>query len=352
VIFQSPPFGTEATSLVISLIIGGVLLATAVGTGVLRWLALRDGVLDIPNERSSHSVPTPRAGGVAIVVAICVGALGLWRAGLLNGSAVQALVGGGVVLALIGFVDDHRPVLARWRLLAHVLATWWVLYALGGLPPVEFFGSAVALGTVGTVLGMLGLSWLLNLYNFMDGIDGIASVEAITTCLGGIVLANLVPEYANGWALPSVVAAAAAGFLLWNLPQAKVFMGDAGSCFLGLSLGMAAVIASSHAPRLLWAWIILLGVFVVDATVTLIRRILRGAKIATAHRSHAYQHAAITLGRHGPVTLAVAAINLFWLLPVAILVGTGRLHGMVGVAVAYLPLVLGATRLGAGKEHR
>lgn len=139
-----------------------------------------------------------------------------------------------------------------------------------------------------------------------------------------------------------------AGFLAWNFPPARIFMGDAGSGFLGLMLGALSFQAAWVAPSLLWSWVILLGVFVVDATLTLLRRLARGERVYQAHRSHAYQHAARRLGRHRPVTLAVGAINLLWLLPIALWVGIGGGCGGLGVMVAYTPLVILGWRWGAG----
>jgi len=148
---------------------------------------------------------------------------------------------------------------------------------------------------------------------------------------------------------PLAVAAAVTGFLFWNFPPAKIFMGDAGSGFLGIVLGVMSLHAAWVAPQLFWSWVILLGVFVVDATVTLLRRLLRGDKVYEAHRSHAYQFASRRFGSHLPVTLAVAAIDLVWLLPIALWVGVGGLDGVLGVALAYVPLVMLAMKFRAGE---
>jgi Fuc2NAc and GlcNAc transferase len=125
-------------------------------------------------------------------------------------------------------------------------------------------------------------------------------------------------------------------------------MGDAGSGFLGLMLGALSLQAAVARPALLWCWLVLLGVFIVDATVTLIRRLLRGERVHEAHRSHAYQHASREFGAHRPVTLAVAAINTFWLLPWALAVAAGRIEGVVALIAAYLPLLILAFRFRAG----
>jgi Fuc2NAc and GlcNAc transferase len=318
------------------------------GTWLLRHYAIARSVLDVPNDRSSHTRPTPRGGGVAIVVAFLAGVLTLTGFHLLDARVATALVGAGALIALVGFLDDHRHIPARWRLLAHFGAASWVLVWLGGLPRISALGVSFDLGWTGNVLAAVALVWLLNLYNFMDGIDGIAGVEAITVCVGAVALYLTSSAPSSDWALPAVLAAAALGFLVWNFPPAKIFMGDAGSGFLGLMLGALAIHGATFNAAWLWSWIILLGVFVVDATVTLVRRLVRRERVHQAHRSHAYQHAALRAGAHRPVTLAVGAVNLFWLVPLALLVGTGRLDGLVGTAIAYAPLIWLTRRFDAG----
>ncbi len=261
--------------------------------------------------------------------------------------ALVALGGAGSLIAVIGFMDDHGHIAARWRLLGHFVAAGWMLVWLGGLAPLTVFGWQVDLGWLGGLLAAVYLVWLLNLYNFMDGIDGIASVEAITVCLGAALLYVLAGLHAFT-ALPLLLAAAVGGFLFWNFPPAKIFMGDAGSGFLGIVLGGLSLQAAWLSPTLFWCWLILLGVFIVDATYTLIRRVMRGDRVYEAHRSHAYQFAAREYGRHLPVTLAVMGINLFWLLPIAVCVLEFGLDGAVGLLVAYVPLVALAVRYRAG----
>jgi Fuc2NAc and GlcNAc transferase len=308
-------------------------------TGRIRDYALTRNMLDIPNNRSSHQVPTPRMGGLAIVATFLAGLFFLWAADALPTRDLLALFGACAWVAWIGFLDDRGHIAARWRLLAHFLGAAWSLFWLGNLPPLPLFGTQVSLGWLGFLLAALYLVWLLNLYNFMDGIDGIAGVEAITTCLGGAVVYSLAVPEGSGWMGPVLLLAAVAGFLPWNWPPARIFMGDAGSGFLGLTLGILSLQAAQNAPELFWCWLILLGVFVVDATVTLLRRVLRGEKFYQAHRSHAYQYAARLWGSHRTVTCGVGMINLFWLLPVAIMVALGRLSGLSGVLIGYLPLV-------------
>ncbi|MNF50269.1 putative undecaprenyl-phosphate N-acetylglucosaminyl 1-phosphate transferase [compost metagenome] len=322
-------------------------------TGALRRYALARSLMDIPNARSSHSVPTPRGGGVAIVVSFLLALPLMAGMGLVAWPLAWALLGAGAGIAVLGFLDDHGHIAARWRLLGHFAAAIWALFWLGGLPPVVMFGFTVDLGVFGHALAAVYLVWLLNLYNFMDGIDGIASVEAICVCLGGALLYALLgiagSTQPTEFVVPLLLAAAVAGFLFWNFPPARIFMGDAGSGFLGITLGVLSLQAAWVAPQLLWGWLILLGVFIVDATFTLLRRLLRGDKVYEAHRSHAYQYASRRFGRHLPVTLVVAGINILWLLPIALWVGLGGVDGLLGLLIAYVPLLGLAVKYHAGE---
>lgn len=329
-------------------LLGTVLAASILATGLLRRYALRRNLLDVPNDRSSHRMPTPRGGGVAIVLTFLAGLVPLVATGLAAGRTAAALAGAGALVAVVGFLDDHGHVAARWRLLAHFAAALWALLALGGLPPIAALGSTIPLGWSGNVLCAVALVWLLNLYNFMDGIDGIAGVEAVTVSAGAIAVYHQQAVPVAEWTMPALLAASTLGFLAWNRPPARIFMGDAGSGFLGIVLGILAVRAGHISPALLWSWAILLGAFVVDATVTLLRRLQRGEKAYEAHRSHAYQHAAARFESHGRVTIAVGVITLFWLLPWASLAASGQVDGLLATAIAYVPLVVLAVRLRAG----
>jgi Fuc2NAc and GlcNAc transferase len=334
------------------LLLVAVFVGSWIGTGVLRRYALSRSVLDVPNHRSSHAVPTPRGGGVAIVVMFLIALVLLTWTGHVETSAAIALGGTGLLVALVGFVDDHRHLPARWRLLAHFGAAAWAIAWLGGLHPVVLLGNTVDLGVAGDLIAVVALVWLLNLYNFMDGIDGIAGVEALTVCAGAAVLYLAARPSGHEGTVPLVLAAATLGFLGWNFPPARIFLGDVGSGFLGIVLGMLAIRAGNHSPQLFWSWLILLGVFVVDATFTLVRRMARRERIYEAHRSHAYQHAARQHGGHLPVTIAVGAINVVWLLPIAFLVTRGDVDGVLGTVLAYAPLIGLAAWFGAGADER
>lgn len=335
------------SALAIALILIVIVLVSAALTAALRHYAVRRSLMDIPNARSAHTIPTPRGGGLAIVICVLAIVPVLAWAGLMEYRTCWALLGAGGLIASIGFADDHGHIAVRWRLLTHFLAAAWVVLWLGGAPPFELAGLEIGNGWGSALIATIYLAWMVNLYNFMDGIDGIAAVEAITVCLAAATLHALVLTPSSA-VLPLTVAAASAGFLYWNLPPAKIFLGDVGSGFLGVVLGTLSLQAGWLDSRLLWAWLILLGVFVVDATFTLLHRLYRGEKLHQAHRSHAYQRAARRVRRHLPVTLAVGAINLLWLFPIALLVGHDWLSGLTGLFLAYFPLVFVAQHLRAG----
>lgn len=304
-------------------------------------------MLDVPNERSSHVRPTPRGGGAAIVLATLLGLGPPTVGGVLDWRLALALGGAGLIVALVGFLDDHREVGTGWRLLVHLGAAALVVFSLGGPGQIATFSPALS-DWVMWLLALLYIVWIINLTNFMDGIDALAASEAIFVSTGGALLYAIAGFPPDSSIPPLLLAAAAAGFLLWNRPPAMVFMGDVGSGFIGLALATMSLQASTVSSSLFWGWVILLGVFVVDTSVTLIRRVLRAERVHEAHRTHAYQHAAARWRTHGRITLAAGVINVFWLLPLACLVALHRIDASTGVVVAYAPLAVAATWLGAG----
>lgn len=316
-------------------------------TAAVRRYALRSNLIDHPNERSSHEVPTPRGGGIAIVITFLalVAIAGATR--LIEPGLAVAALGAGTLVAALGFADDRVGLPARVRFVGHAAAAAWVLWWMGAIPPVPLLTRTVDLGVAGPALCGLFIVWMINLFNFMDGIDGIASVEAIACAVGGALLWCLT-GVGSGWVAALAFAACVAGFLAWNLPPAKIFMGDAGSGFLGLMVALLALWCGQATPELFWAWFILVGCFMVDATTTLVRRVRRGERFFEAHRTHAYQYASRRMGRHLPVTLAYGAITVCWLFPLAALVALRRLDGTLGVVVAYAPLIWLAFRYKAG----
>lgn len=277
-------------------------------TGLAREYSLRRRLVDVPNERSSHTAPTPRGGGLAIVFVCLTSLLGLAIAGVLDGRLAAALAGPAAVIALVGWIDDHGHVPALWRLVVQIAAAMAAVLLLGGFQTLDLGIHVVKLGLAGHVLAILGLVWLTNLFNFMDGIDGIAAVEAAVVAGGGGFILLLAGSTGLGFAALAT-SAAAAGFLVWNWPPARVFMGDVGSGFLGFFFGVLAL-AGDRADALPVAiWGLLLAAFLFDATITVARRLGR-ERLYEAHRRHAYQRAVAAGASHRAVTLSVLALNI------------------------------------------
>jgi Fuc2NAc and GlcNAc transferase len=321
--------------------------ATYFLSALVRRFAVPLQLIDIPNERSSHSTPVPRGGGVAVVFVFLALLPLLQMHGTGADALFPALYGAGALIALVGFLDDRSHIPARKRLVAHFLASGWILYCAHTSPNGIWPTTAPGLWLIAAV-SILFLVWLLNLYNFMDGIDAITGSETLTVTLGAALLSWCLAPDDPSWLILLLLASCVAGFLVWNLPPAKLFMGDAGSAFLGIVIGAMVIHARQLSESLFYVWILLLGVYFVDATVTLLRRVSAGEKFYQAHRTHAYQHAAMRYRSHGKVSLAIAMINLIWLLPIAAAVASGVIAGPVAVIIAYLPLIVLALRFKAG----
>jgi Fuc2NAc and GlcNAc transferase len=304
----------------------------------VRAYALRNNVLDHPNERSSHAAPVPRGGGLAVLVAALLALAAGVALHRIAPRHALAFAPGMIVLGLVGWMDDHGGLSARARLAAHLIAAVSGLAVLGGLPDVRLGDTSIHLGLVGSMLAVIGIVWAINLFNFMDGIDGIAGSQAVLIFGISGVLFQL-----RGDGSLAVVAwsmtAAAAGFLYWNWPPARIFMGDVASGALGFMVAVLAVAGENGRSVPLVAIAILGGVFVGDATMTLVRRLRRGARPAEAHRDHAYQRLSRAWGAHRPVTLAAAGVTI--LLGLLAGVATMRPSAILLAAAAATLLLVG-----------
>ncbi|MBZ0299946.1 MAG: glycosyltransferase family 4 protein [Anaerolineae bacterium] len=331
------------------MLLAAVLISAAGLTGIIRAVALKRQLLDIPNHRSSHQRPTPKGGGLAFVITFLMALTGLVLTHAIPLSIYLALMAGGLITAVVGYVDDLRELSPKIRIISHVGAAAIGLLCIGGMPPLNLGFTVWHWGWIGHAVGVLGLVWTINLYNFMDGIDGIAASEAVFASVAGGALL-IAAGTADLGTISLVLAAACAGFLIWNWPPAKIFMGDTGSGFLGYMLGLLAIAGSGSSRMTLWLWGLLLGVFIVDTLVTLVTRVRAGRKWSQAHRSHAYQHLTIRWGSHLKVTLAVNLINVLWLLPLAVAAWQWPPGSLVLAAAGLVPLLITAVVLKAGQE--
>ncbi len=327
------------------------LVLSASLTKAVRSFSWMHGLLDVPNERSSHVATTPRGGGVSIVIAATIALLAFRWLNAIRTDLLFALIGGGSAVAVVGLVDDQLGVSAGIRLTVHIAAASWALVCLGGLPPLAIGGLVVDLGWAGHALALLGIVWTLNLFNFMDGIDGIAASEAVFILCSGVLLTLVHGPAAELPAIGLAFGAACLGFLLWNWPPATIFMGDVGSGYLGYVISVLALAATRDNPAAIWIWLILGGVFFVDATVTLVRRAIRHERLHEAHRCHAYQRLARRWGSHRRVTVTVMLLNIGWLLPCA-LIATLYPQAATWVVFAALgPMVVAAVVAGSGRRE-
>jgi Fuc2NAc and GlcNAc transferase len=334
---------TRLLTVGIACILGGAIL-----TALIARLAIRHQLVDLSNERSSHAGAVPRGGGLAIVAVVTGTAIALCVLGCLGRGEALAWIGGGLLVAGVGFMDDRRGLGVGPRLLVQLIAGLAAVIATGNplvtTPMPELARVAIFALTVFSVI------WSINLFNFMDGIDGIAAQQAVFVSGAAVLLAGGPDAGADVWILYTL-ATACVGFLVWNWAPARIFMGDGGSGYLGFALAVGVLTTSGRTALTIWTWLILHGAFVSDATVTLATRFFRRRRISEPHREHAYQRLARYWGSHARASTAFLAVNLLWLLPLATLtVRRPDLGGRLTV-VAWLPLILLAVALGAGRPQ-
>lgn len=284
-------------------------LAAAALTPLWARLAVRLGVVDEPNERTSHRGAVPRGGGVAIALPVLAYVLWARAAGVLDDAlALSLLVGAGGVAA-VGLLTDawHLPFWLRLALWTPPLA--WVLAAHGWMATLDLGLALAPLGAGGAVLALLGGLWLVTLYNFMDGIDGLAAGQGVVTAAAAALILHRAGDGGTAAAC-LVLAGASAGFLAWNLRPATVFMGDVGSLFLGGAFAVLALSTEARGAMPMLAWLILLMPFLVDATFTLVRRVASGADWRRPHRDHAYQRMVRAGLTHRHVAARILALDL------------------------------------------
>lgn len=309
--------------------------------GILAQLGPK--LLDIPSNRSLHKAPTPRGGGMAIALGVFAVLIGLWACnGLIPPMGLMLIPC--LAMATLGVMDDFFGLGIRLRLLIQILLSGLGVF-LSISSDSTFYLPEHYLLIAGCILGLV---WTTNLYNFMDGINGIAAVQAITVSLTMTVILYQGDVDTDAQILLAIIGCASAGFLYWNFPNAKIFMGDSGSLFLGFTFGLLAIETSRESIAIASAWLISMAVFLVDASYTLMARLLSGQKFYHPHRSHTYQKLSLALGSHAKVTLSLLAFNILWLFPLALLVSQGYFHPALGVSLAFSPVALLAIKMKAG----
>jgi UDP-N-acetylmuramyl pentapeptide phosphotransferase/UDP-N-acetylglucosamine-1-phosphate transferase len=302
---------------------------------VLLWLR-RQQIFDRPNERSSHNVPTPRGGGLAVTPVILLGwvLVAFWGERLDGETPVLLSCLG---LLLLSWKDDRVSLKARTRLALHLAA---VVVGLVAFPADRLFFQGWLPFWADRAVGAFLWLWFLNLFNFMDGIDGISGVETACLAVGLILLGSALPQ-------SSVMAAAALGFLAWNWHPARIFLGDSGSIPLGYLLGWLLLRLSSDGD---WAAALILPAYYwADASLTLFRRMVRREKIWQAHREHFYQQAVQAGVSHSRVALLILLANIL-LIAVALLWRAQPIQGLTAALIVTAVLLELLRRLGRGQR--
>jgi len=279
---------------------GLLFLVSFLLTYFYRYLALRHKVLDIPNERSSHHTPTPKGGGLAIVVSWYIGITYLYYSGDLKANLYLALMSG-IIIAVVSYIDDLIELKPIVRLAVHLLTAGLAIFFLQGINPVHIGKFEVAQMILLVPVALFGIVWFVNLFNFLDGIDGYASLEASTIALIMFLI--------TGNIICLILLVSTLGFLSWNWPKARIFMGDVGSTQLGFILVVLGLYFHNESSLSLTQWLMLTSLFWFDATLTLFRRWRNRETLSIAHRKHIYQRAVQSGLSHQKTILFSAMIN-------------------------------------------
>lgn len=270
-------------------------------TFYVRKIAHKKSILDHPNERSSHTIPTPRGGGLAIVVIFYLGLSYLFFTNKVENKLYYALLSG-IPLLVISIVDDIVNLSQKIRFITQLTSSTLAIYFLGGLQSLNLGFVHLEWVWILTIFSIFGMVWFINLYNFIDGIDGYASMEAIFV---GTSLYFFTNNY-----VALILVMATLGFLPWNWQKAKIFMGDVGSTVIGFILIVLGIYFQNKGEFSLINWLILTSLFWFDATITLYQRWKNKEKLSQAHRKHAYQRIVQAGFSHQKTVLCAFLLNL------------------------------------------
>lgn len=341
-----------------------VFLSSFLGTTWLTRNATRLGLVQTPSERCLHGAPTPTGGGLsfALVTLAYLAGLAVFDRG--EGLLFGVIVAGGLIIAVMGLWDDIRHLGAGVRLAIQFVVIGLAMWALPEFESWMLLDVVVVPSEWMSLVALLLSLWWINLFNFMDGSDGLAASEAIFVLGSAMLLitANAETGFLEGSVVNlgmAVTTAAVAGFLMVNWPPAGVFMGDVGSTFLGFVTALFAVYSVVEGDMTVWMWLILGGVFWIDASITLILRAITGERWYTAHNRHAYQllvrrfevkHANAQRSTprthaHRELIALATTVNIFWLLPIAFITLHYPQYGLIFVFVAWTPICLGVLRV-------
>jgi UDP-N-acetylmuramyl pentapeptide phosphotransferase/UDP-N-acetylglucosamine-1-phosphate transferase len=266
----------------------------------IRRLALRHQILALPNERSSHSIPMPRGGGLAIVILVL--GTSLWVANQVEVNRSLVYISLGAILALVGWRDDVSSLSPNYRFIVQGLVATISILGLGYFRVVRIpLLGELDLGAIGIVITFLWIIGMINAYNFMDGIDGMAGGVAVIAGLGWMILSSNVNNPFVFW-VALAIAATSLGFLAHNWPPAKIFMGDVASTFLGYSFAVLPLLSADQTGDALTVGTLLMWTVIMDTFVTFLRRLIKGENVFSGHRSHLFQQLVLGGYKHGTIS--------------------------------------------------
>jgi Fuc2NAc and GlcNAc transferase len=281
-----------------------IFITSLVATYMIRRWLIRRSILDVPNERSSHLIPTPRGGGIAVTAVWFGGLVVLKYLNIISPQLFYALIGG-VLLAVVGLVDDVVGIKPVIRLISQFVCISLAVYFLSDIGRLDFFLVEITQNWILYPVFILGGIWFINLYNFLDGIDAYAATETIMVAAGMYIV--------TGSEILLLLIFSVAGFLIWNWPKAKIFMGDIGSTQLGYILVVLGLyFHNTHELDIIY-WLILTSLFWMDASMTLVRRLLNREKLSKAHKNHGYQRIVQYGYSHQKVVIISLLINAFFI---------------------------------------
>ena len=308
------------------------------GVYFLKKSALRLKIVAIPNERSLHNKVTPRGGGIIIAIVFLAFLLVFYITRQIMVAEFLVLFGGGLIMAVTGFLDDILELKASIRFIIQFFAVGWGLYWIGGIPSTVFFERLPVLYAIANAVAVVALVWFINSFNFIDGIDGLATSGAtfFSLSIGGYFLWQGIEPYGS---LLIVLAACSLAFLCFNWPPAKIFLGDAGSNFFGYLFGAMILITVKNGNLSIWTWLIILAYLITDTTTTTFLRLCLVKGWYHTHRSHAYQNLARVLDNHKFVTCLITGINVFYLLPLAYLSIQYQQYAWLAFAASVIPIL-------------
>jgi Fuc2NAc and GlcNAc transferase len=320
-----------------------VAVSSWLGMFLYKKFAIHSGIVSNPNYRTLHESPIPSGGGVVFSLIFLIAIFLTWQSLLFLTSLWLILGLGGFLTALFGFIDDVKNIGAKFKLLIQILLSSWAVFWLYSdnvliLNWIPFFITFPSL--------LFLMIWMMNAYNFIDGVDGMAASGAIFVSLTLALVLHLNSNSIELMSIFILLAASVSGFIFYNWPPATIFMGDAGSAFLGFIFGSLLLFSTLNEYISIWSWLTVFGYFIADTTVTQIARVILVKKWYLPHRSHAYQNLARINNSHIMVTSGVTLYNLLWVFPLTLLSGLYPEMGLITSLLSITPAMIVAYKYG------